>query len=196
MFSKYGIIGFIRHFISYVYSKIFFPGSRLIRLPFDIRNSRFIKIGTGFTTGFGCRIEVVPLDTFNRHRIVIGKNVQINDYVHIAAVDFVLIGDNVLIASKVYISDHNHGSYNNELSSSPLTIPIERECVSNPVTIENNVWIGESVCILPGVRIGEGSIIGAMSVVTKNVPPFSIAAGNPARIIKKYNFDTKKWETV
>ena len=73
MFAKYGLIGFIRHFISYAYSKLFFPGTRLIRLPFDIRNRKFIKLGTDFTTGFGCRIEVVPLDTFIRHRIIIGK---------------------------------------------------------------------------------------------------------------------------
>ena len=52
------------------------------------------------------------------------------------------------------------------------------------------------VCILPGVTIGEGSIIGALSVVTKDIPPFSIAVGSPAKVIKIYNFETEKWENV
>ena len=61
------------------------------------------------------------------------------------------------------------------------------------VLLENGVWIGNSTIILPGVTIGEKSIIGAGSVVTKSIPPYCIAAGNPAKVIKKYDFNTKMW---
>ena len=67
---------------------------------------------------------------------------------------------------------------------------------SRPVFIEDNVWIGEFVSVLPGVRIGEGSVIGTMSVVTHDIPPFSIAVGSPARVIKRFNFATSCWERV
>lgn len=193
MFRKYGIIGFIRLFVSYVYTKLFYPGARLIRLPFDIRNRKHIKLGKNFTSGFGCRLEALPLEK-GKICIEIGDNVQINDYVHIGAIGSVVLGNNVLLASRIYISDHNHGSYNEFRSDSPEIPPIERLLVIKPVVIEDNVWIGESACILPGVTIGKGAIVGALSVVTKDVPPFSIVAGVPASVIKVYNFESNMWE--
>jgi len=194
MYKRYGFFGSLRLFISLIYTKVFYPQAKIIRLPFDIRNKGYIKIGKNFTTGFGCRIDAFPLNNEIKTCIVIGDNVQINDYVHIAAVGSVIIGDNVLMASKIYISDHNHGSYNDFRSDSPDVKPIDRLPVIKPVIIEDNVWIGESACILPGVTIGKGSVIGALSVVTKNIPPFCIAVGVPAKVVKKYNFDTQLWE--
>ena len=101
--GKYGIFGFSKLLVSVIYTKLFFRHARLIRLPFDIRNKNYIKIGRGFTTGFGCRIEAYPKD--KRKVLFIGKNVQMNDYVHITAMESVVIGNNVLMASKIYISD-------------------------------------------------------------------------------------------
>lgn len=197
MLKRYGLIGSLRLLCSLIYTKIFFKNARLIRLPFDIRNSKFIKIGRGFTTGFGCRIEAFPFeDSMEKICIVIGNDVQLNDYVHIGAVGDIHIGNNVLIASKVYISDHNHGGYDKNKSDSPLIPPINRKQIVKPVRIEDNVWIGESVCILPGTSIGFGSVIGAMSVVTKNIPPYSIAVGSPAKVIKTYNFEKQYWVNI
>ena len=196
MLKKYGVFGALRLMFSVIYTRIFFPGARLIRLPFDIRNRRFISIGKGFTSGFGCRIESFPENTDREINILIGENVQINDYVHIAAVDYIEIGDNVLVASKVFISDNNHGSYTLSDSDHPSTIPASRKASFKPVYIKKNVWIGESVCILPGVTIGEGSIIGALSVVTKDIPPNSIAVGSPARVVKQFDFKTNRWVKV
>lgn len=115
--------------------------------------------------------------------IIIGNNVNIESDCHISAIDSVIIEDNVLMASFVYISDHSHGEITAEMMSIP---PLERPLVSKgPVKICRNVWLGEKVTVLPGVTIGEGSIIGANSVVTKDIPPFCVACGSPARIIRK-----------
>ncbi|MEO7975779.1 DapH/DapD/GlmU-related protein [Flavobacterium sp.] len=129
----------------------------------------------------------------NRICISIGKDVQINDYVHIGAVGSITIGDNVLMASKIYISDNNHGSYDELISDHPMSIPIDRKAICKPVVIGDNVWLGESVCVLPGVTIGEGCVVGALSVVTKSIPPYSIAVGNPAKVVKEYDFEINKW---
>ena len=196
MYQRYGLIGCYKIIISLIYTKLFFPKARLIRLPFDIRNKKFIQIGQNFTSGFGCRIEAHPLAHVNSKCIIIGKNVEINDYVHIAAGEKITIGDNTLIASKVFISDINHGSYSGLNQDSPLLAPNDRKLSTKPVSIEDSVWIGEGVCIMPGTTIGTGSIIGALSVVTKSVPPYSIAVGNPAKIIKKYNVETLHWDAV
>lgn len=185
----------IKIVLSYIYTKVFFKRSRLIRLPFDIRNRSNIDLGYGLTTGVGCRIEAFP----QKKGIVLkfGRNVQINDYVHITAMCNVIIGDNVLMASKIYISDCTHGSYaGDEQDSTPTTPPALRKYFTSPVIIEDNVWIGESVSILPGVTIGKCSIIGANSVVTKNIPAYSIAVGIPAKAIKQFNINTNKWEVL
>lgn len=180
---------------NYLYTKIWGYNARIIRLPFFIRGKKFIRWEKGFTTGVGCRLEA-----FSSNKVMVmkfGNNVQLNDYVHITAMKCVSVGNNVLMASKIYISDCVHGFYNgNKYDSSPLTFPIERKYQIKAVIIEDNVWLGESVCVLPGVTIGKGSIIGALSVVTKSIPPYSIAVGNPARVIKKFNFDTNKWERI
>lgn len=196
MIKRYGCFGLFKLSISLIKSKLFYPKARLIRFPIDIRGKKYINYGKGFTMGRGCRIEAYPLDGKSTS-IVIGKNVQINDYVHITGVKKVFIGNNVLIAGKVYISDSNHGNYSGSKDdSNPLSVPIDRPLFSKEVIIEDCVWIGESVSVLPGVTIGKGSIIGANSVVTKNIPAYAIAAGNPARLIKKFNFETKKWERI
>lgn len=195
MLERYGLLGSLKLGISLIYTKLFFKQARLIRLPFDIRNKKFIEIGKKFTSGVGCRIEAYPE---NKEKVVfIGDNVQINDYVHISGMKGVRLGDNVLIASKVFISDLNHGNYSDEgLIDSPYTPPSERKLYAKPIIIEDNVWLGEFVSVLSGVTIGKGSIVGANSVVSRSLPPYVIAVGTPARVVKKYNFDTKKWDKV
>lgn len=175
------------------------PKARLIRFPIDIRNISQIDFGTGLTTGIGCRLEVETINGLhsNIKRLIFGCNIQINDYVHITAGESVIIKDNVLIASKVYISDCSHGSYGKgEIHNDPRSVPKERKIFTSPVSIDENVWIGENVAILMGVTIGEGSIIGANSVVSKSIPPFCIAVGIPAKPIKKFDFENMKWEKI
>jgi acetyltransferase-like isoleucine patch superfamily enzyme len=198
LFKRYGFYGSLRLLIDVLNTRIFFRPSRIIRRPYYIRGKKFIKFGKHFTTGVGMRLDAFP-NTGDKVLIEFGENVQLNDYVHIAAVESVKIGNNVLIASKVFITDHNHGSYDDTMlqaNSDPSIPPQNRSLTTKPVIIEDNVWIGEFVSILPGVSIKEGSIIGTMSVVTQSIPPYSIAVGVPARVIKKFNFQTKKWEKI
>lgn len=195
LYKVYGLFGFIQLIIFRIRTRFVFSNARIIRFPIRIRGRKLINVGKGFTTGFNCRIDAYTEN--NKESVIkIGDNVQINDYVHIGAVESIVIGDNVLIASKVFITDHNHGNYSGPNQDSPYSIPEERLIHSKPVVIEKNVWIGEFVSILPGVIIGEGSIIGTMSVVNRNIPPYSIAVGTPAKVVKKYNKKSKLWEKV
>jgi len=197
MLKKYGFFGCFKLLLFFLRTKLFFNNARLIRFPFDVRNKKNILFGKSFTTGVGCRIEAYPAKGNLQKIIKFGSNVQINDYVHITAMSSVIIGDNVLMASKIYISDCSHGFYNGgEIDSSPEQHPIDRSYNISEVIIEDNVWLGEFVSVLPGVKIGKGAIIGSNSVVTKDIPANTIAVGSPAKVIKKYNFETKKWEIV
>lgn len=199
MIRKYGLLGLIQLVYFKIRTKILFKNARIIRFPFRIRGKGLIQVGKGFTTGFNCRFDafINSNNSSDIKKIInIGNNVQINDYVHIGAIENIEIEDNVLIASKVFITDHNHGSYSGEHQDLPITEPSKRLLYSRPVKICKNVWIGEFVSILPGVTIGEGSIVGTMSVVTKDIPPFCIAVGSPARVIKQFDFECNKWISV
>lgn len=193
--GRYDLVGLWKMGMSFLYTKLFYRSARIIRLPFDIRNRKYIRMGKGLTTGHGCRLEAYPEN--NSVSMFLGDNIQMNDYVHITAMQSVTIGNNVLMASKIYISDCAHGSYAGDAAdSSPLTAPAERPFVCKPVVIEENVWLGEFVSVLPGTTIGKGTIVGANSVVSKSLPAYVIAVGSPARPIKKFNFDTNQWERI
>lgn len=195
MKNRYTFLSFIKLLIWAIRTKFFFPKARIIRFPFDVRGKKYMNISEGFATGVGCRLEAYPVD--ENKVLHIGKNVQMNDYVHITAMTNVSIGDNVLMASKIYISDCTHGSYaGDENDSNPNTNPIDRPLSSKPVIIEDNVWLGEFVSVLSGVTIGKGTIVGANSVVSKNLSAYVIAVGTPAKAIKKYNFESQRWEKI
>lgn len=178
-------------------TKLHVPTARLIRYPFVVRGAKYVDFGHRLTTGVGCRIEAFRTNDAMNKRIVFGKDVQMNDYVHISAIERVEIGNHVLLASHVYISDNSHGFYSGTaMDSSPLIPPRERDYRIDSVKIGDNVWIGEGAIILPGVKIGSGSVIGAHSIVNIDIPDNCMAVGAPARIIKEYSFDSKKWERV
>lgn len=152
--------------------------------PYRIINPKYISIGKGFSSLYNLRIEAwdeYQNDKFSPE-IIIGDNVILNTDCHIACINKVTIGNNVLMASRIYISDHSHGNISFEaLELSPL----ERPLVSKgPVVIEDNVWIGQGACIMPGVTVGKNAIIGANAVVTKDVPANAVVGGVPAQIIR------------
>ena len=192
--NKYSFWSKLALLKSILYTKLFFPKQRIIRSGFVVRGKRMIKFGLNLTTGVGCRLEAFIADENSNVKLLLGDNIQLNDYVHISALNHVEIGDDVLIASHVYISDNSHGYYGGDtIDTSPYILPIKRPYFVAAVKIGNRVWLGEGVIIMPGVTIGEGAIIGAHSIVNKNVPANSIAVGAPVRIIKYWDENSRKW---
>lgn len=124
------------------------------------------------------------LTAWGQGLINIGDNCSFGCYCHISAINRITIGDNLLTGKWVTIVDNNHGQISlNEMKMRPL----ERGLFSNgPIEIGNNVWIGDKATILSGVKIGDGAIIAANAVVTKNVPAYSVVAGNPGKVIKSF----------
>ena len=97
------------------------------------------------------------------------------------------IGNDVILAQNVTVTGLNHNYQD-------VDVPINHQGIStNCVHIDNDVWIGANAVILPGVSVGKHSVVAAGSIVTRSVPPFSVCAGNPARVVKQYDFDKKEW---
>lgn len=141
-----------------------------------IGEETLIESGTILTVWEKRKVSEKPM-------IIIKNNCDIGQFCHITCVNKIYIGNNVLTGRWVTITDNSHGTSEREQLILP---PKKRPVVSKgEVYIGDNVWIGDKVTILPGTKIGEGSIIGANAVVTKDIPPYSIVVGNPARIIKQ-----------
>lgn len=161
----------------------------LVRRNPDIKNKRKMQLGRNVRIGNDVRINIYSKK--KEKELFIGEGCYIGNRCTFLVGGKMEIGRDVLIASDVAIVSENH-SINPE-------IPIEykhQELCFEPVKIGDGCWIGEKVIILPGVSIGNKSIIGAGSVVTKDVPEYCIAVGNPAKVIKKYNFSNSTWEKV
>ena len=159
--------------------------------PLVLTNGKVISFGNNVRIKDGYRIQGyysfagIDLKPFFK----IGNNVNIQYNFSALVADEISIGDDTIIASNVLLTTHNHGID----PESP--IPYHAQPLKTaPIHIGSGCWIGEKVTILPGVSIGKKSIIAAGAVVNKDIPDYSIAAGVPAKIIKKYNFDTHKWE--
>lgn len=193
--SRYSLSETVRSAYSLILTKAVFPGARLVRRPIYLRGRRHAQFGVGLTTGYNCRFDLGGGLT-SGITLTVGRNCHMGDNVHIVASRSVTIGDNCLMASKIFISDTSHGNYQGEGQSAPNTDPNLRPLHSRPVAIGTNVWIGENVSVLPGVSIGDGAIINANAVVTKDVPPGSIVAGVPARVIKQWDDASMKWLAV
>lgn len=159
-----------------------------------LRNPQYISCGKNVV--IGDESKLLCCDSYGEEKyddlpeIQIGDNFYATRNFTIQCANKVIIGKNVLAASNVFIIDYNHGI--NPLTMSYLDNPLTR----GVVFIDDGVWIGNDVIILPNVHIGKKSIIGAGSVVTKNIPEFCIAVGNPAKVIKKFDIKENRWKKV
>lgn len=173
-----------RVFITAIYSRRFksFGNNSLLTSGLRLINAQNIVIGRNSSIMKNCVLETCP-DAGLAPELLIGNNVSLGECSHVTCARNVIIGDGVVTGRFVLITDNGHGqSSAEELNVSPLS----RETYSKgPVIIGKDVWIGDKVCILPGVTIGDGAIIGANTVVTKDVPAYSLVGGNPARVIKQ-----------
>lgn len=148
-----------------------------------------IEVGKNSYIGANAEITTWP-DPANPDRapqIVIGDGCVLQREVHLTAINSIRIGNFVNMGRRVTITDNSHG---NMTMADRRKIQRERPLVSKgPVVIADRVWIGQNAVILPGVTIGEGAVIAASAVVTKDVPPYCVVGGNPARIIKDMRED-------
>lgn len=190
--SRYSPSETARSVYAFALTKMSFPGARLVRRPVYLRGRRHLTFGAGLTTGYRCRFDLGG-GTQTGTTLTIGSNCHLGDSVHIVASESVVIGDHCLMASHIFISDTTHGTYQGADQSRPDSVPNLRPLQGRPVSIGDNVWIGENVCILPGVSIGDGCIINANAVVTKSVPASCMVAGTPAGIIKRWSDETCEW---
>lgn len=143
--------------------------------------TEFISFGNNVCIGRRTEIKAWKTGTANPS-IVIADNVNIGDDCHITASNSIEIKESVLLGKKVTITDNSHGSFT---ESDLSKIPYHRDVISKgAVIIGERVWIGDKVTVLPGVTIGEAAIIGANSVVTHDIPAYSVAAGVPAKVLK------------
>jgi acetyltransferase-like isoleucine patch superfamily enzyme len=164
----------------------------------------YIKKGKGAVIYRSVRKDLTPFHSFS-----LGRNSVIEDYscinnavgaihvgeytrigLHNTIIGPVSIGNHVNLAQNVVVSGLNHNFQDPD-------IPIDRQGISTSlVTIGDDIWIGANTTIIAGVSIGKHSVIGAGSVVTKDIPDYCVAVGNPARVIKRYNFHSNIWEKV
>lgn len=160
-----------------------FPFRTRLAKPDMLGNPKAISLGKKVEIRKHSRLEALGDCSGGKPKIVIGDGTSIHFYFHCGAAESVIIGTDVLIASRVYISDHDHDFENPDVPSIH-----SKRLISKPVVIEDGVWIGEGAVILKGVTVGKRSVIGANAVVTKDVPAFTIVGGVPAKVIRKLNF--------
>lgn len=152
---------------------------------FSIINPDGISIGDNFSGG--CDIALWSWNAVNIQgddcKLIIKDNVSITDRCIISAANRIEIGNGCLLGRDTFITDNSHGE---NISIDELNIsPHKRNIFSKgTVIIGDNVWTEKNVCIMPNVKIGNGAIIGANSIVTHNIPPYSVAVGSPAKVIK------------
>ena len=143
-------------------------------------------VSVGDKTVFGKGLRLTAWNQYGEQTftpcISIGNDCHFGSSVRITSINGITIGDNLLTGTNVLISDHNHGGTDKEsLQIAPIDRPL---CSKGMVRIGNNVWLGDNVCVLSGVTIGDGVVVASNSVVTHDIPPYCVAGGVPAKILK------------
>ena len=158
----------------------------------QVLGGKYITIKEGVIIGNYARIQTIPSHSGKTYHpdLTIEANATIENQVSITCANKVRIGRSTMIASGVYLSDHAHQYEDEEtpVRDQPLTV--------GALDIGPDCHIGQNAVIFGKIRIGKHSVVGANSVVVKDVPPYSIVAGVPAKVIKRFNSKTKLWEKL
>lgn len=152
--------------------------------PIELIGEEYIEIGSNTHVNSHCILSAWSnsRNDYFEPKLKIGSNCNFGEYSHITCAHSINIGNNVLTGRWVTITDNAHGRSD---YAELLVPPLDRKLYSKgPVVIEDNVWIGDKATILPNVKLGKGCVVAANAVVTKDMPAFSIVAGNPARVVK------------
>ena len=163
--------------------------SRIVSI-LNMQGHKNISLGSRVVINYKTRLSAVPLTGMAECNLILNDGCVLGYFNHIYATHEIILGKNVLTADKVYITDNLHGYED-------VNTPVVKQPVKQigKVHIGDGAWLGENVCVM-GANVGKGSVIGANSVVTKNIPDYCVAVGVPAKVIKKYNFATSAWERV
>ncbi|MBN1676641.1 MAG: acyltransferase [Kiritimatiellae bacterium] len=168
-------------------------GQRFVGVAFghgvQILGLRNVEVGEGTVIGDDAWVNVCIRDENIRLRI--GRNVLIGRQCMVSTAGHLEIGDYCVLAPRVYVSDADH-------TYADISAPILQQppTCGRSLIVEENCWLGIHVAICGNLTVGRGSVVGANAVVTTDVPPFSVVAGVPAKVIKMYNPATQRWQTV
>jgi len=164
-----------------------FGKESFIQEPLRINGSKSIFIGNHVYIQYKTWLASEPLTGEKCSKLIIEDGCTIGHFNHLYATKSIILHKNVLTADKVYISDNIHGYED-------INIPIKKQPIiqKGSVEIGEGSWLGENVCVI-GAHIGKHCVIGANSVVTKNIPDYCVAAGAPAKVIKRFDFDVDLW---
>jgi acetyltransferase-like isoleucine patch superfamily enzyme len=158
--------------------------------PFRFHGLRHVQVGSGVIIHSGCWIQTITSETSGvSPLLVVRDNVNIGMNATISAARNITIEEHVLLGRNVFITDHGH-------EFRDISVPIDRQGITRTmdVCVGAETWIGQNAVILPGASIGRHCVIGANSVVNSVVPDYCVAAGTPAKVVKRYNPATSCWE--
>lgn len=181
----------VLYYQKYLKNKFRFFGKDVFVInPLKIKGLQYISLKDNVHINYKSWLEACPLEGQSECVLQIGEGSVVGNFNHIYATQKIIIGKKVLIADKVYISDNLHGYQR-------IDVPIMDQPIrqNKEVIIDDGTWLGENVCVL-GAKIGKNCVIGANSVVTKDIPDYSIAVGVPAKVIKKFNPFNSTWEKI
>lgn len=194
------VLGLFRDILKSIYLLCLQVVTRLFYLERELPSSISLSV----------RLDVIPRrPNHQRHRLFLGRKTLIEDYCVVCTWhgDVILnegvnIGIGSIVIGPVTIGKKSRTGQNCFIGGqSHIFQDISKDFFTQGeetrlVIIGENVWLGSNVDVLLGVKIGDNSVIGAGSIVVDDIPPYSVAVGNPAKVIKRYNFDTKLWDRV
>jgi acetyltransferase-like isoleucine patch superfamily enzyme len=158
--------------------------------PLKVHGAEYITLGDHVTISWNGWLYGVNqyLDQKFTPEIIIGDATYIGNNCHIVACNRIRIGRDVMIADRCYLSDnlHDYQDISRPIRDNVIRVPGE-------INIGDSSWLGDNVCVFGDVTIGKHCVIGANSVVTKDIPDYCVAVGTPARIVKRYDFALKRW---
>lgn len=187
MWKKFNLLFY--YLFKYPFYKVSFAkiGSRSRLINATVNGYNRISIGSKVYINNRTWLACEPLTGNKNCTLSIGDGTYIGRFCHFYATSKIEIGKKVLIADKVYLADNLHGF--EDVSIPVIDQPIRQ---TNEVSIGDGAWLGENVCVI-GASVGKHSVVGANSVLTKDIPDYCVAVGSPAKIVKRYSFEKKEW---